>query len=250
MSNIAYHYSENAELVLAGQSARHYPWHVHRTHRTVGVVLGGTVTLGTREGMRILHSGACFVVEPGEVHCLTIAENTLFLALCIDVSRPIAEVKEEVGGLLTRGAEVCLSGQVGFDFAFEKLKGLEDIFAREALGSSPVEREAESCIRGIVQQLMVDPGEPLSVEEMAVAAGDSPWQFIRRFRRVMGMTPYAFRLACRLSLVRQLLRQDETAAGAAAVAGFVDQSHMHKLFRRHHGLTPRQFLKCSFRAEP
>lgn len=250
MSNIAYHYSENAELVLAGQSARHYPWHVHRTHRTVGIVLRGAVTLGTREGMRVLHSGACFVVEPGEVHCLTIAESALFLSLCIDASRPIGELREEVDGLMARGAEACLAGWVGFDFAFEKLKGWEDLFAREALGASTVQSDSDSCIRGIMQQLMTDPGEPLSVEEMAVAVGDSPWQFIRRFRRVMGMTPYAFRLACRLSQVRQLLRQDETAAGAAAVAGFVDQSHMHKLFRRHHGLTPREFLRCSFRAEP
>lgn len=242
MSNIAYHYSENAEIVLAGQSARHYPWHVHRTHWTVGVVLEGRVTLGVRQGIQVLHPGEHFVVAPGEVHCLTITEHSVFVALCIDVSTSVAEVQGELKSLLCRISEACLSGLVGSGFILKKLRGLEHL--------SAVGAEAESPVQGMLQQLMIDPGEPLSVEEMAVAAGDSPWQFIRHFRRVTGMTPYAFRLVCRLSLVRQLLRQDETAAGAAAVAGFVDQSHMHKLFRRHHGLTPRQFLKCSFRAEP
>ncbi|MDL2266632.1 helix-turn-helix domain-containing protein [Desulfovibrio sp. OttesenSCG-928-G15] len=44
-------------------------------------------------------------------------------------------------------------------------------------------------------------------------------------------------------------RKGTTAAEAAAAAGFSDQSHMQKLFKLHHGLTPRQFKQATIISE-
>lgn len=53
----------------------------------------------------------------------------------------------------------------------------------------------------------------------------------------------------RLRLARALLRTDTALAETAAAAGFTDQSHMHKAFRRQHNLTPKQFRLASLRLE-
>lgn len=39
-----------------------------------------------------------------------------------------------------------------------------------------------------------------------------------------------------------MLRSGMAIAEAAASTGFADQSHLHKQFKLHHGLTPKQFV--------
>ncbi|MGX1282843.1 helix-turn-helix transcriptional regulator [Bradyrhizobium elkanii] len=56
--------------------------------------------------------------------------------------------------------------------------------------------------------------------------------------RELGIPPHTFRLLARLNLARQLLRAGEPIAAVAADAGFSDQSHLTRLFRRTFGTTP------------
>ena len=79
---------------------------------------------------------------------------------------------------------------------------------------------------------------------MAGLAGYGSRQFLRRFRSEVGMTPHAFQVDCRLRKARRMLRSGIPAAEAAASAGFADQSHMHKILKDRHGLTPRQFVRA------
>ena len=68
--------------------------------------------------------------------------------------------------------------------------------------------------------------------------------FIRKFDREMGMTPYAYRLAERVSLARALLRSGQTPVSAAYEAGFADQSHLGRVFRKAFGTTPARFRQA------
>ena len=102
-------------------------------------------------------------------------------------------------------------------------------------------------MRGLAQRLVAQPEEMLSLAEMACIAQISPWHFLRRFRLETGMTPHAFLLNCKIRHLRSLLRGRMRAADAAALTGFTDQSHMHKLFKLHHNMTPRQFVLVSTR---
>jgi AraC-like DNA-binding protein len=54
-------------------------------------------------------------------------------------------------------------------------------------------------------------------------------------------------MACRLRQLRQLLRANATPADAAVSAGFFDQSHMQRVFKRYHGITPVAFRNASFK---
>jgi AraC-like DNA-binding protein len=81
--------------------------------------------------------------------------------------------------------------------------------------------------------------EPVS--RAAARAGMSREGFSRMFARHHGMPPHAFWLMARLNHARELLRAGEGIAGAAVKAGFADQSHLGRWFRRAFGVTPGRY---------
>ncbi|MGI9506756.1 MAG: helix-turn-helix domain-containing protein, partial [Geminicoccaceae bacterium] len=60
----------------------------------------------------------------------------------------------------------------------------------------------------------------------------------------MGMTPHAYRIAERASLARAKLRRGEKPAFAAYDAGFADQSHLGRVFRKAFGTTPARYRQA------
>ncbi|MFV6430423.1 helix-turn-helix domain-containing protein, partial [Klebsiella pneumoniae] len=62
-------------------------------------------------------------------------------------------------------------------------------------------------------------------------------------KRTPGMTPHAYLLQRRLSLVRKLIWGGMNLVDAAIAGGFADQSHMTRLFVRSYGYTPGHYAK-------
>lgn len=60
----------------------------------------------------------------------------------------------------------------------------------------------------------------------------------RLFRRAFGVSPHRFTVLRRLELARRRIREGASLAEAALDAGFADQSHMTRHFRRAYGLAP------------
>ncbi|NUA99249.1 helix-turn-helix domain-containing protein [Azospirillum melinis] len=82
-----------------------------------------------------------------------------------------------------------------------------------------------------------------TVGEGARLAGMSREGFSRRFRKQHGVPPQLFRLSERLNEARRLLRAGEPVAAVAAEAGFSDQSHLGRCFRRAFGVTPGNYRR-------
>lgn len=80
-----------------------------------------------------------------------------------------------------------------------------------------------------------------TVRRAAQLAGMSREGYSRRFSRLHGMPPHTFRLTERLNQARRLLRAGERIAAVAAEAGFADQSHLGRCFRRAFGVTPGRY---------
>ena len=83
--------------------------------------------------------------------------------------------------------------------------------------------------------------EDLSVGDLAAVAGMSEFHFIRAFRKALGLPPHAYLTQLRLRAARDLLRERRSLADAALGAGFYDQSHLTKHFKRTYGITPAQY---------
>ncbi|HVL73141.1 MAG TPA: helix-turn-helix domain-containing protein [Beijerinckiaceae bacterium] len=75
----------------------------------------------------------------------------------------------------------------------------------------------------------------------------SRWELARQFRAAFGTSPSRFRTMRQLDRVRMLIRAGAALAAAAAEAGFSDQSHMSRMFRRTYGLTPAAWAAAGVR---
>jgi AraC-like DNA-binding protein len=205
---------------------------MHMRHWTLGLVRLGLAELESPTGTRRLEAGGAFLVPPRIPHSLRLAGHSELLALCLD------EEGETFPGL----RRFPLSRKER-----EPLARLGDQLVRPspAVKTQP----AWGAMRGLAERLVAQPEEGLTLTEMARFAHISPWHFLRRFQLATGMTPHAFLLNCKIRRLRSLLRGGMTAADAAAHTGFTDQSHMHKLFKLHHNLTPRQFVLASNRLD-
>jgi AraC-like DNA-binding protein len=86
-------------------------------------------------------------------------------------------------------------------------------------------------------------GRALLMCEVAEAAGMSEDRFARLFRQEVGLPPMQHLIGLRLRKARQLLAGNPALAVAEAArrSGFEDADHFARLFRRHYGVTPREF---------
>jgi AraC-like DNA-binding protein len=83
--------------------------------------------------------------------------------------------------------------------------------------------------------------EDLDIHTIAARQGRSTDGFIRMFKRQVGMTPAAYRLALRLASARSQLKRGDAVADVAYAGSFADQSHLGRLFRRAYGATPAAY---------
>lgn len=81
----------------------------------------------------------------------------------------------------------------------------------------------------------------LRLEDIAAAVQLSPSYLIRTFKAHYGLTPHGYLIDCRLQLARDGLRRGDGIAEVAAQAGFADQAHLQRLFKRTLAATPGQY---------
>jgi len=81
--------------------------------------------------------------------------------------------------------------------------------------------------------------EKISLGALSTLAGLSPHHFARAFQQSLGMPPHRYMLRRRLEHVEQMLRDTQLPLSHIALAaGFSDQSHLHRHFRRLTGMSP------------
>ena len=92
--------------------------------------------------------------------------------------------------------------------------------------------------------LVAEPAKRHSMGELERLAGLDRWTLARQFRTAFGTSPGRFRTMRQLDRARRLLRGGTSLAEAAVDAGFADQSHMSRHFKRAYGLTPARWVSA------
>ena len=249
MNGIAYYFTDSAkiEIILTNGEARNYPWHMHTQHWTAGVVNSGAITITTEAGPKKLNGGEHFFMRPYEPHSLVVAPESSLSVFCFENIAVLSSKSETFHDVVCRSPFLQEQGRS----LVEQLDScLGNIFFNENNRMNPLaECDSLLCraVRAVASIMVEYPDKFVSVKQTAEYAGYSQWHFLRAFQKFTGMTPHAFQLLCRLRLLRSMLRGDTEGAVAAVSAGFSDQSHMHKVFKRHHGMTPGEFRQASFR---
>jgi AraC-like DNA-binding protein len=99
---------------------------------------------------------------------------------------------------------------------------------------------SDARVAARVRELIHDryAAEDLTAGDLAVAAGCSRYAAYRAFRRAYGLAPSDYQRQLRVRAARRLLAGDVPPSVAAAQAGFADQAHLTRWFRRYFGVTP------------
>lgn len=86
--------------------------------------------------------------------------------------------------------------------------------------------------------------EELRISELAASFYMEQNNFIRRFKRYMGVTPKEYQIQCRMERATVLLSEcDMGLSEIAARCGFSSHSFFTKIFKRLYGITPTEYRK-------
>jgi len=104
-------------------------------------------------------------------------------------------------------------------------------------------RRAPRAVAGTRDLLAVRLTDPPSLDDLARAARMSPFALLRAFRAETGLPPHAYLNQLRVRLARQLLDDGLAPAVVAAEAGFADQAHLTRHFKRVVGVPPGAYQR-------
>ncbi|MCZ2820165.1 AraC family transcriptional regulator [Modestobacter sp. VKM Ac-2977] len=90
--------------------------------------------------------------------------------------------------------------------------------------------------------------EGLALDEAAALFGVSATHVVRAFTRRHGLPPHRYLTGRRIDLARRLLLDGMPAAEVAGAAGFADQSHLTRHFRRMIATTPAAYARSATRS--
>ncbi|MEV4544373.1 helix-turn-helix transcriptional regulator [Micromonospora echinaurantiaca] len=83
--------------------------------------------------------------------------------------------------------------------------------------------------------------EGVTLREAAGLLHAHPTHLVRAFTRTYGLPPHSYLTSRRIELARRLLLAGRRPAEVAAEAGFHDQSHLTRHFKRHLGVSPARY---------
>jgi AraC-like DNA-binding protein len=123
----------------------------------------------------------------------------------------------------------------------EWLAGVADVGSRANV--EPYDGLTRAQLRRVDECIDGSPGADLKLSELASVAGVSTYHFCRQFKRSTGVSPWQYVLRWRVDRAAAMLATNLSTpvAAVAAACGFVDQSHLTRVFRRLRRLTPGQF---------
>jgi AraC-type DNA-binding domain-containing proteins len=130
---------------------------------------------------------------------------------------------------------------------------LDDALSRIAAGlrrnaSAVRDRVGPSARRAVLacrDYLDAHADEHVSSGELEEVAGIGRYELARQFRRTLGTSPHRYLVMRRLDRARRELRAGAGLADAAAAAGFSDQAHFTRHFKKTYGMTPGRWVALS-----
>jgi AraC family transcriptional regulator len=108
-------------------------------------------------------------------------------------------------------------------------------------GSGKCHALAPSRLKRVEEFMRANLAQPVSLRDIAAAAGMSLYHFARGFRQATGRPPHRYLLELRLCEARTLLHDPRLPIGEIARTVGYAHSHFTAVFARHMGMTPSTF---------
>ncbi|MCL2525173.1 MAG: AraC family transcriptional regulator [Betaproteobacteria bacterium] len=229
------------ELLASAGDAADYPWHSHVSSCVLGLVRRGAMALSrrckTRETRQILRAGEVFILGPHEAHRLSAARPYALLNLCVDAQILATPGATQI--IAARLSALCREGWLHVSECAALTAALGCVARIGAI--APAGNNALDELRAFLETC---PEESISLNDLAKWARLDKFQLIRQFRARYGLTPHRFQMQNRLRRARRACLAATSLTDLALTAGFYDQSHFIREFRKATGVTPSQYRRA------
>ena len=237
-----------------------YAPHRHDSYG-IGVTTAGVQTFRYRGTRRICLPGQLHVLHPDETHdgaagtddgfgyrILYVAPELVRDALgggplpfVADPVQTPAPATRLVASLLD-DIDEPISDLGRAEIAVTLADTLRSLGGRAGPGPGTIDLRAVGLAR---DHLAAHASEQTPASTLELVTGVDRFTLARHFRRAFGTSPDRYRTMRRLGLARAAIERGLPLAQAAASAGFADQSHMTRQFKRAYGLTPARWTALS-----
>ncbi len=255
------------ELLRARFLTRSFPRHSHEGYG-VGVIEAGALRFSYRGETLVAPPGRINTVNPDEVHTGHSASDAGWTYRMFYFSPEfLRRMAEEIAGrpaplpFFTSGVieDPGLAGLLGLVHGLHSdapaprlaretllLSAFARLLARHTYAPESLPRlgPEHAAVARVKDFLRAHLDQDLALPDLARVGNLSPFHFIRVFARHTGLTPHAWLMQLRARKARELLLRGRPIAAVAAEAGFADQSHLNKTFKRLLGFTPGQLRNC------
>lgn len=246
---------ERVEVYLSGG----FEPHRHDTY-AIGITTAGVQTFRYRGSLRICLPGQLHILHPDETHDGAAGTEDGFGYRIIYIAPELIRQAQEGEPLpfvanpvqpptsMTRHIESFLES---IDEPISDLARIEIAVAvadaLRAISGRPNRHRVQIDSRGVDlvrDYLTIHAREQTAASTLEKIAGIDRFTIARQFRRAFGTSPDRYRTMRRLALVRTAVASGLPLARAAADAGFADQSHMTRQFKKAYGLTPGHWARA------
>jgi AraC-like DNA-binding protein len=244
------------EAMHAHFSSHVYHRHSHESY-SFGVTETGVQAFTCRHGRHVSGPGMVMAFNPDDPHDGHAADDAgftyrmvhiwpEFFASLIGAGQPLPLFRspvldDPVTARSLRRLHIALTGPASELERYECLAVAARLLVRHAsAGVRPDPAESDARVAARVRELIHDryAAGDLTAGDLAAAAGCNRYAAYRAFRQAYGLAPSDYQRQLRIRAARQLLARDVTPSVAAAEAGFADQAHLTRWFRRYYGVTP------------
>ncbi|UTW11663.1 AraC family transcriptional regulator [Marinobacterium rhizophilum] len=254
--------------VADGRKACYAP-HSH-THWSLGAITEGASTFCYREDRYRVSAGTLVLMNPDWVHACNPIDNQpwAYQMLYVDTGW-LTQLRYDAGLLeVPRWQDIstavitdaCLyAGYVRMaDSLLDPQRDLLDkqtqvvaylsslMHALAGHTRQPPPRAPE-VLQAVAAYLDERATEEVSLDTLCDRSGYSPGHLIRAFKQHFGLTPHAYQINRRIQFGQQELKGGRPIVEAALNAGFNDQPHFQRTFKRLVAATPDQYRKSLFK---
>lgn len=247
----------------------HYGSHAHKEW-SIGAITRGRSTYVNAENQYTVDAGTLVMMNPGQLHACNPIDGQAWAyhMLYIDVDW-LTELRVDLGllrephwrdmptavlkdarsyALLVELCETLHSPTCELLWKqSELITTLSSILPR--VSSEPDDGAKTAQIesphmQAVARHIDLHFAENVSLDELCRIADCSSGHLIRQFRKHYAFSPHAYLVNRRIQSAQQALRNGESIAEAALNAGFADQAHLQRAFKRHLAATPGQYSRA------
>ncbi len=260
---------DGLHIIESSDHAMSYPEHLHDVLEIIWLKSGaGHVRQKVRQKRRsyFFHAGQAAVIPPHQPHSGEPLPGFSFYLLHIPVDSvrvalsrrtgvaesgidflplkilPAAQANRLLAGFI-RNSVAAADRDRQLQLIVELVAGIWGRSAR--LRPARCRHDVHPAIRRAVELIGANFTGGVSLTELASTVGLDERYLVSLFKSEMGLPPNQFQIAMRVDLARRLIQEDLPLSSAAAAAGFADQSHLNRHFKRQYGMTPGAFQGIS-----